>query len=151
MEKMMKRAVQLAIDNVNAGGEPFGAVLAKEDEIIAEGVNELHKNHDVSGHAEMLAMRRAQAKLAVDHLNEYTMYASGAPCPMCLAAMYFAGITEIYYCETVDEAVEAGLGTAAVIYDDLKKREEERTIRIQHMPLGELEEKPIKKWLEKHK
>src|SRR5699024_9659707 len=60
MNSFMKRAVELAADNVREGGQPFGAVLVKDDEIIAEGVNELHIKYDVSGHAELLAIRRAQ-------------------------------------------------------------------------------------------
>lgn len=57
MNHFMKRAIELAINNVKKGGQPFGAVLVKDQDIIAEGVNELHKKHDVSGHAELLAIR----------------------------------------------------------------------------------------------
>jgi len=69
MDSFMRRAVQLAVDNVREGGQPFGAVLVKDQEAIAEGVNELHKNYDVSGHAEMLALRRAQARFQSNDLS----------------------------------------------------------------------------------
>ncbi|MED0668397.1 nucleoside deaminase [Bacillus badius] len=77
MDSFMKRAVELAAENVKNGGQPFGAVLVKDSRIIAEGVNELHKKHDISAHAEMLAIRRAQEKLATNNLAGYAMYASG--------------------------------------------------------------------------
>src|SRR5690625_6870776 len=93
----MKRAVELSIQNVREGGGPFGAVLVKEDTIISEGVNELHKTYDVSGHAEMIAIRKAQSALQTHDLSEYTMYASGEPCPMCLTTMYLSGIKRGYY------------------------------------------------------
>lgn len=63
MDKFMKRALELAAENVRDGGQPFGAVLVKNEEAVAEGVNELHKRYDVSGHAELLAVRRAQEQL----------------------------------------------------------------------------------------
>jgi len=146
MNKFMERAVQLAVDNVRAGGDPFGAVLVKDCTIISEGVNELHKHYDVSGHAELLAIRRAQQKAQTNDLSGYTMYASGEPCPMCLSAMYFAGITDVYYCQSVAEAVEVGLDRSKIIYDDLKKVNEEREIVKKQMPLQEDQENPMKEW-----
>ena len=92
MDKFMERAVKLATENVRDGGTPFGAVLVKDGKIISEGVNELHHTYDSSGHAEMLAIRKAQAELKTLDLSDYTMYASGEPCPMCLSVMYLSGI-----------------------------------------------------------
>ncbi|KZO00343.1 nucleoside deaminase [Pseudobacillus badius] len=149
MDSFMKRAVELAAENVKNGGQPFGAVLVKDSRIIAEGVNELHKKHDISAHAEMLAIRRAQEKLATNNLAGYAMYASGEPCPMCFAAMYFAGITDAFYCVPVEEAADAGLATSGLIYKDLKKSKEERTLSMVHMPLDQDQENPLilwKKW-----
>ncbi|NEU29483.1 nucleoside deaminase [bacterium LRH843] len=146
MDTFMKRAVQLAVDNVNEGGQPFGAVLVKDEMIIAEGVNELHKTHDVSGHAELLAIRRAQAQNQTNDLSGYTMYASGEPCPMCLSAMYFAGIDQVYYCASIGDAFKAGLGKSTEIYKDLKKTREERSIQMIQMPLEEGQENPLKLW-----
>src|SRR5690625_2798796 len=109
MDKFMKRAVQLALENVKEGGGPFGAVLVKDGEIISEGVNELHKKHDVSGHAELLAIRCAQEKLQTKDLSGYIMYASGEPCPMCLSAMYMAGIEKGYYASSIEDAAKVGI------------------------------------------
>ena len=95
MDLFMKRAIELAVENVKEGGQPFGAVLVKGDKVVAEGVNELHLKYDVSGHAELIAIRKAQAELRTLDLAEYTMYASGEPCPMCMTAIYFSGIEKV--------------------------------------------------------
>jgi guanine deaminase len=145
----MKRAVELALQNVNEGGQPFGAVLVKDNEIVSEGVNELHKVHDVSGHAELLAIRRAQEKLQTNVLSGFTMYASGEPCPMCLTAMYFAGIEKVYYCQSVDDAVEVGLGKSTFIYKELKKQREERTLQMTQMKLLDGQGNPMLQWKQK--
>lgn len=150
LDQFMERAVQLALDNVKEGGGPFGAVLVKDGEIIAEGVNELHKHHDISGHAELLAIRRAQQKLETTDLSGFTMYASGEPCPMCLTAIYFSNITDVYYCQSVEEAAAIGLGRSKEIYDNLKKAHEEREIVLKHMPLKEDMDNPFQKWVDYH-
>lgn len=146
----MKRAVRIALDNVQEGGGPFGAVLVKDGEIVSEGVNELHKNFDVSGHAELIAIRKAQSLLQTDDLSGYTMYASGEPCPMCLTSMYFVGITDAYYCASIEDAEKVGLGASKVIYNDLMKPNAERTLAMKHIPLEEDQENPMKVWKQLH-
>lgn len=146
MNSFMKRAVELAVANVKEGGQPFGAVLVKEDKIVAEGVNELHMKYDVSGHAELLAIRRAQEQLQTSELKGFTMYASGCPCPMCLTSMYYVGIEDVYYCASVEETKNAGLGAAEVIYEDLAKPNEERRIVMQEMSLEPGMENPMSLW-----
>ncbi|EFV76788.1 nucleoside deaminase [Cytobacillus pseudoceanisediminis] len=148
MDHFMKRAIELAINNVKDGGQPFGAVLVKEQDIIAEGVNELHKKHDVSGHAELLAIRRAQEQFQTNDLAGFTMYASGEPCPLCLTAMYFAGIDKVYYCQSVDDAFHAGLGKSKMIYEDLKNARDDRELKLVQMPLQEDQDNPMKLWKE---
>ncbi|MFB4168005.1 nucleoside deaminase [Virgibacillus sp. JSM 102003] len=148
MDKFMERAVELASDNVRNGGEPFGAVLVKNNNLVEEGVNELHKRFDITAHAEIQAMRKAQKKMHTHVLQGYTMYASGEPCPMCMTAMYFAGIDIIYYCATAEDAVEAGLGKSEFVYEELKKPKAERQIRMVHMPLEEAQENPMKLYKE---
>lgn len=148
MDNFMKRAVELAVENVQNGGQPFGAVLVKDGEVLGEGVNELHMKHDVSGHAELLAIRRAQEQLQTNDLSGFTMYASGFPCPMCFAAMNFAGIEKVYYCATLEEAKAVGLGKSALIYEDLQKTEEERSMKMIHMELKEGLVNPMALWKE---
>jgi len=147
MDISMERAVELARKNVRDGGHPFGAVLVKDHKIVTEGVNELHRTYDVSGHAELLAIRRAQEKLQTNDLSDFTMYASGEPCPMCLTAMHFSGIEKNFYSASVEDAVEAGLGKSKFIYDEFKKPKEERTISMVQMPL-EKGQDPMQLWKE---
>ncbi|AJD92821.1 hypothetical protein JMA_35040 [Jeotgalibacillus malaysiensis] len=148
MNAFMKRAVELAADNVREGGHPFGAVIVKDDEIVAEGVNELHLHYDVSGHAEMLAIRKLQEKIQSHDLSGYTMYASGEPCPMCFTTMTFAGMTDIYYCATVEEAAKAGLEKSADIYADLRKPRSERSLQMKKVELEDDLENPMKLYKE---
>ncbi|WP_282172077.1 nucleoside deaminase [Cytobacillus firmus] len=148
MNHFMKRAIELAINNVKEGGQPFGAVLVKDRDIIAEGVNELHKKHDVSGHAELLAIRRAQEQFQTNDLAGFTMYASGEPCPMCLTAMYFAGIDKVYYCQSVEDASNSGLGKSKMIYEELKNARDDRGLKLVQMPLNEDQDNPMKLWKE---
>ncbi|MEH7238649.1 nucleoside deaminase [Bacillus sp. JJ1562] len=150
MDQFMKKAIELALLNVDEGGQPFGAVLVKDNEIVSEGVNELHKKHDVSGHAELLAIRRAQEKFQTNDLSGYTMYASGEPCSMCLTAIYFAGIEKVYYCQSVDDAVDVGLGKSTFIYNELKKNREDRALDMIQMKLIETQEDPMLLWKQKN-
>lgn len=149
MDQYMKKAIQLAVDNVEQGGQPFGAVLVKDNEIIGEGVNELHIKYDISGHAELLAIRRAQEKLQTLDLSDCIMYASGEPCAMCLTAMYFAGIKTVYYSASIDDAEKVGLGKSKMIYEDLQKDRTERQISIKLMQRDDSVQDPMKLWQEK--
>lgn len=150
MDQFMKRAIELAVDNVKEAGQPFGAVLVKDNEIVSEGVNELHKKHDVSGHAELLAIRRAQEKFQTNNLSGYTMYASGEPCSMCLTAMYFAEIEKVFYCQSVEDAVQVGLEKSTFIYNELKMKREDRTLQMIQMKLDEGQENPMQVWKQKN-
>lgn len=145
-DPFMNRAIELALANVKEGGQPFGAVLVKDNEIIAEGINEYHLKHDVTGHAEMVAIKKAQEKLKTHNLSGFTMYASGEPCPMCLSAMYFTEIENIYYCQSIEEASEIGLTRSSFIYDELKKDKENRSVKMIRIPLTDNYEDPMKKW-----
>ena len=133
----VKRAMELAADNVREGGQPFGAVLVQGDEVIAEGVNLLHHKYDVSGHAELEAIRKAQGSLETFDLSDCVMYASGEPCPMCLTAMYFSGIKKVYYSQTIHEAEEAGLGLSKYVYMELGKQNEQRDMDMVHVPVDD--------------
>ncbi|WP_240374730.1 nucleoside deaminase [Bacillus piscicola] len=135
MDKFMKRAVELAIANVKDGGQPFGAVLVKNDTVVAEGVNELHIKNDISGHAELIAIRKAQDALQTIDLSGYVMYASGEPCPMCMTAIYYSGIQHVFFAESIVDAEKAGLTASKQIYEDLAKNRSERTITVEQIPV----------------
>lgn len=146
MDQFMNRAVELAAENVRNGGEPFGAVLVKNNKQVAEGVNELHKRFDITAHAEIQAMRKAQKMMHTHELKNYTMYASGEPCPMCLTAMYFAGIDTVYYASSAEDAAGAGLGKGKDIYEELQKTKRDRAMRMVHLPLEDGQEDPMQLW-----
>ena len=120
MDQFMKRAVELAVENVHDGGEPYGAVIVKDGKIVTEAVNTLHKEYDISGHAEMVAIRNLQKELKTHDLAGYTMYASGAPCEMCQVAMFNVGIKDVYYGQSLDEVVDAGFAEDVTTDDDIK-------------------------------
>ena len=145
----MERAIELALHNVAQGGQPFGAVLVKDGEIIGEGVNELHIRPDSTGHAELLALRRAQQKLNSTDMRGAVMYASGVPCPMCFGAMSMANVEKAYYANSLAEATAVGLTRSSEIYADLQKAEAERNFQMIHMPLENEEMSPMHVWYKK--
>ncbi|MBN8235965.1 nucleoside deaminase [Halobacillus kuroshimensis] len=139
MNSFSERALELACENVEEGGHPFGAVLVSAGEVIAEGVNELHKHPDVSGHAEMLAIRRAQQQRGSVDLSDCVLYASGEPCSMCLTAIYFSGIQTVVYSQSVEEAAEAGLSLSGEVYAQIAQPKESRRITYEYEPVEDQE------------
>ncbi|CAB3798871.1 Guanine deaminase [Paraburkholderia caffeinitolerans] len=133
-ERFLREAIELAHANVEKGGRPFGAVIVKDGEVLANGVNEILRTNDPTSHAEMNAIRTASQKLGSPSLAGCTVYASGHPCPMCLAAMRMAGVGEVHFAYSNEDAAPYGLSTAAV-YADLAKPFAEQTIKIRHDPV----------------
>ena len=85
--KFMEMAIKLSIDNIDTGGGPFGAVIVKDGEIIATGTNRVVPDSDPTAHAEVMAIRKACARLGTFQLTGCTIYSSCEPCPMCLSAL----------------------------------------------------------------
>lgn len=110
---LLREAVRLAQANRARGGRPFGAVLALGGEPVASGVNEIVHSHDPTAHAEMQALRAASQQLGRPRLDGCVVYASGHPCPMCLAAMVMGGVQAVYYAFDNDDAAPYGLSSAA--------------------------------------
>jgi tRNA(Arg) A34 adenosine deaminase TadA len=104
----MRRAIELARENVKVGGGPFGAVIVKEGTIISEGVNQVTSSCDPTAHAEIVAIRHACSKLNTFHLQGCVIYTSCEPCPMCLAACYWARLDQVVYCANREDAANAG-------------------------------------------
>jgi tRNA(Arg) A34 adenosine deaminase TadA len=100
----LREAVRLAKNNREQGQRPFGAVLAIDGEIISTGVNDVLRRSDPAMHAEMEVVRAASRRLKRTDLKGSTVYASGHPCPMCLAAMVLAGVDVVYYAFDNSEA-----------------------------------------------
>ena len=128
-EHYLQRAVALAADNVAQGGRPFGAVLVRDGQVMAEAVNTIHLSQDPTAHAEMLAIRAASQQLG-PRLDGCVIYASGQPCPMCLSAMHLCGIARVVYAATNAQGEPFGLSTAAV-YRQLALPLSEQTLPVQ--------------------
>jgi len=133
-EHHLHEAIRLARANLAAGGRPFGAVIVRNGEVVATGVNEILATNDPTAHAELMALRAASRKLGSPNLSGAAVYASGHPCPMCMAAMRLAGVSEVYYAYSNDDGAPFGLSTAAV-YADLAKPFAEQSMRIRHVPV----------------
>ncbi|MFC2996166.1 nucleoside deaminase [Acinetobacter sichuanensis] len=136
----LKQAIELAYENAQKGGRPFGAVLVNNNKIIATGVNQILITNDPTAHAELLAIRAASQNLNTANLNGCSVFASGQPCPMCMAAMRMAGIESVYYAHSNADAEQYGLSTQ-VIYEDLAKPFEEQSMNIEYVPVR-FEDKP---------
>lgn len=119
-DRFMTQAIAFARDNVRKGGRPFGAVLVIDGEVVATGVNGVMETHDPTAHAELVAVRAAAIKRGTATLKGASVYASGHPCPMCLAAMRLAGITDISYAYSNEDGAPYGL-TSAPLYAELRK------------------------------
>lgn len=104
-KKFMRRAIELSAQGMNAGkGGPFGAVIVKDGEIIAEGSNEVTSSLDPTAHAEVVAIRKACEALNSFQLEGCTIYTSCEPCPMCLGAIYWARPEKVYFACTREDA-----------------------------------------------
>lgn len=129
-EKYLDEAFGLAFQSVgnNVGG-PFGAVVVKDGKIIGMGGNRVILEHDPTAHAEIVAIREACRKLGNFDLSGAVIYATCEPCPMCLSALYWANISEVYYCLTRYQADAIGFRDNH-IYEELEKLPEERSLNF---------------------
>jgi tRNA(Arg) A34 adenosine deaminase TadA len=125
-ERFLCEAIALAHHNLKNGGRPFGAVVARDGEVVATGVNEVVSSNDPTAHAELTAIRAASRKLGSPNLQGCAVYASGHPCPMCMAAMRPAGVSEVYYAYSNEDGAPYDLSTAA-IYAEWRRRQSGRT------------------------
>lgn len=124
----MTRALELALENVRTlQGGPFAALVVKDGQILAEGVNRVTSLHDPTAHAEILAIREACRKLGHFELKDCEIYATCEPCPMCLGAIYWARVAKIYFAGTVADASKAGFDDS-LIYRGLRRPARERKI-----------------------
>lgn len=129
----MQEAIDLARENVAAGGQPFGAVLVRDGKIIARAVNRIEADNDPTAHAELMALRDAGAALGTPRLDGCTVYASGQPCPMCLAAMRLAGIAEIVIAYSGENGAPYGFGSTAAASDLAKPLEKQDWATIRYL------------------
>ncbi len=126
-EKFMQQAIDLSIENVANGGGPFGAVIVRNGEVIATGTNRVTATCDPTAHAEVSAIRAACAKLKEFKLSGCTIYSSCEPCPMCLSALYWAGVERIFYGNTKSDAKAINFDDS-FIYDQIALDYSKRSI-----------------------
>ena len=134
--KFMKRAIELSNKSINEGGGPFGCVIVKKGKIIAEGNNQVTKNNDPTAHAEIITIRKACSKLKTFNLSGLKLFTSCEPCPMCLSAIYWSHIDQIYYGNTRFDAAKIGFDDN-FIYDELTINLDKRKIPIKQISKNE--------------
>ena len=135
-QKFMQMAIELSEENIDSGGGPFGAVIVRDGELIAKGANRVVPNNDPTAHAEVVAIRNACEKLNTFDLKGCTVYTSCEPCPMCLSALYWAGIERICYANTKRDAA-AIESDDSFIYDQLRLDYDRPSIHCEHFMRNE--------------
>ncbi|GJD47642.1 Guanine deaminase [Methylobacterium crusticola] len=126
----MERAIALSerTSLVDSAGGAFGCVIVQDGRILAEGANRVVAENDPTWHAEMEAIRAACKAEGSFKLRDATLYTSAEPCPMCMAAAYWAGIARVYYASTNEDALRYGDFDDSMIYAELRKPAAERSI-----------------------
>lgn len=140
----MREAIRLSEENVKNGGGPFGAVIVKDGEIIATGVNNVTRHCDPTAHAEVNAIRNAASKLGTFNLEGCEIYTSCEPCPMCLGAIYWAHLDRMYYGNTKTDAKNIGFDDS-FIYEEIDLSPEERRLKSERL-LGDEAIRAFKEW-----
>ena len=128
----MLKAIELSVNSANNAGGPFGCVIVKDNKTIAEGSNKVTSSNDPTAHAEIVAIRDACQKLNTYNLSGSDLYSSCEPCPMCLSAIYWSHIDNIFYANTRDDAKKINFDDS-FIYSEFSKKIEDRKIPIKQM------------------
>jgi tRNA(Arg) A34 adenosine deaminase TadA len=145
-EQFLRQAIELAVENVRSGqGGPFGALVAKDGEVIASGTNLVTGQNDPTAHAEIVAIRAACGKLGSFQLHGCEIYTSCEPCPMCLGAIYWARIKAFYFAGSKEDAAR-GHFDDSFIYAELNKAVKARSIPGYQL-LGAEGFRPFEEWL----
>ena len=145
--KFMKMACDIAKENIERGGGPFGAVIVKDGEVIAAAGNSVTLDNDPTAHAEVNAIRRACSLMHNFKLDGCVVYSSCELCTMCLSALYWAGVSRIYYGNTAADADRFNFGDD-FICKEIEKPHLERAIPCIHMEGTDAIES-FNKWVDK--
>ena len=146
-EELMRKAIELSVKNVAEGGGPFGAVIAKNGEIVATGVNRVTPDCDPTAHAEVSAIRAAAKKLGTFDLSGCEIYTSCEPCRMCGGAIYWAHLDKIYYANNRTDAQNIGFDDS-FIYDEFELPKDLRKLPSENM-MPEEAIKAFELWMKK--
>jgi tRNA(Arg) A34 adenosine deaminase TadA len=140
----LDRAVAAAVENVIAGGGPFGALVVKDGELIATGVNQVTATLDPTAHAEVVAIRAACQKLQTFKLEGCLLVASCEPCPLCFCSALWARIDRVIFAADRHDAAEAGFDDRA-FYEVFTSPPEEWPLTVEQVA-GEGSTLPFKQW-----
>lgn len=121
------RAIEIAANGIINNGGPFGALIVRNNKVIAEAFNRVVLTNDPTAHAEILAIREASYVLQTHELYECTLYCSCEPCPMCLGAIYWSGIKKVVYACDRNDAEGAGFSDK-IIYEEIRLEPSKRKI-----------------------
>jgi guanine deaminase len=143
--EFLRQAVALAVENVPAGGGPFGAVIVREDAVIGAGQNRVTRDNDPSAHAEIVAIREAGQALGDHSLEGATLYTSCEPCPMCMAAALWARVDRVVYAADRHDAADGGFDDLA-FYRLFETDRSEWDVPVEAIPLKEATV-PFERWL----
>lgn len=146
-------AVDLALQNVEEGGKPFGCVVVRDGEVVVQATNHVAQTGDPTAHAEVMALRAA-AEQGVTSLEGHDVYVTAYPCPMCLGALYYAQPARVFFAATREqegEHYEDGnrLMTLATFYDEYAKPVEERNLAAEQLPVAD-PAAPFTAWKSRH-
>lgn len=144
----LQQAIALAVNNVVTGeGGPYGAVIVKNNTVLAAIGNQVTQNTDPTAHAEIMAIRQACVKLNSFQLHGCVLYSSCEPCPMCLGAIYWARLANVYFaCNRLDAA--AANFDDSFIYEQIAIPASQRSIPMYHLKLPN-DTQPFVAWAEK--
>lgn len=146
--RFMEMAAKIAEENIDNGGGPFGAVIVNEKgEVVATGANRVTADNDPTAHAEVNAIREACRRLDTFSLKGCTVYSSCEPCPMCLSALYWAGVSRIFFGNTQQDADRINFSDE-FIYRELEKPRVQRAIPCIHIE-NRFTIKAFEKWAAK--
>ena len=136
----MLRAIELARQTslIDKAGGPFGCVIVKDGEIIAEGANTVLADNDPTSHGEMNAIRHACKELGTHDLSGCTLYTTSEPCPMCYGAIWWARVQKIYYASTIHDAKEFGNFDDLALSEAIKSAINERPIMSEEILRSEM-------------
>jgi guanine deaminase len=142
--ELLRQAIALAVESAGTDGGPFGALVGRGGSVIAVGTNRVTASGDPTAHAEIVAIRAAAVALGTHDLSGTTLYASTEPCPMCLAAAWWARVDAIVFAADRHAAARAGFDDAA-IYAEVAADHDERTIPCRQV-LADEGEAPFRAW-----
>ena len=147
-EEFLQQTIALAVDNVRSGeGGPYGAIIVKDNQLIAASGNKVTRTLDPTAHAEIAAIRLACLKLNDFQLHDCILYTSCEPCPMCLGAIYWARLAKVYFACSRFDAAAANFDDS-FIYDEILVSPSERSIAMLHLNLTNALQ-PFEIWTEK--